>query len=436
MVLRLWTKMVDALSLKALMNRLDKRRLQAEFDTHRLLLLTSYHAAEAVQDAEAIVANAGGMQYEEMQAAVAANLRSQLLRISMELHELLTSANDAAALAAAAQPALAQPNPAVTAAAAGQLPRRRSGLAAAVGGGDPSDSYHQPQQQRQQQEERHAGTGAGGTDIGHQPGVGGSTPGAASSSGQVSLSMHQISQLFKVRYGFSLEVRASGVGHVDAGDGLWLAGGAGVGQVVALYPGLVYPPLQHRHLPGYPRIDVDNDYLMSRFDMVILDAKPWARGWPPDRQQQRDWPVAAAKSAVEQRMELGRLRASVEARHPLALAHFANHPPGGVAPNVMVAAFDVTVQPGELPQWQRYLPNLTYGQALGPAQSSPGHQRAAQQQQQQRQHEAQQVLGLALVALRPLCDEELLLNYRLSPHVQRPAWYVPVDAEEEQRRWA
>jgi hypothetical protein len=33
-------------------------------------------------------------------------------------------------------------------------------------------------------------------------------------------------------------------------------------------------------------------------------------------------------------------------------------------------------------------------------------------------------------------DEEVLLNYRLSPHVPRPAWYHPVDAQEDQRRWA
>lgn len=31
---------------------------------------------------------------------------------------------------------------------------------------------------------------------------------------------------------------------------------------------------------------------------------------------------------------------------------------------------------------------------------------------------------------------QLFLNYRLSPHVPRPDWYTPVDAEEERRRWA
>ena len=46
------------------------------------------------------------------------------------------------------------------------------------------------------------------------------------------------------------------------------------------------------------------------------------------------------------------------------------------------------------------------------------------------------ITGLALVATRPLQDEELLLNYRLSTHVDRPSWYHPVDKAEDERRWS
>ena len=46
------------------------------------------------------------------------------------------------------------------------------------------------------------------------------------------------------------------------------------------------------------------------------------------------------------------------------------------------------------------------------------------------------VPSLVLVATHAIEDEEVLLNYRLSPHVPRPAWYHPVDAQEEHRRWA
>lgn len=46
------------------------------------------------------------------------------------------------------------------------------------------------------------------------------------------------------------------------------------------------------------------------------------------------------------------------------------------------------------------------------------------------------VLCLALVATREIEDEELLLNYRLSPGLERPSWYTPVDQAEDSRRWS
>ena len=45
------------------------------------------------------------------------------------------------------------------------------------------------------------------------------------------------------------------------------------------------------------------------------------------------------------------------------------------------------------------------------------------------------IKGLAFVAVRDIKDEEILLNYRLNPQVQKPAWYSPVDLEEDARRW-
>jgi hypothetical protein len=43
----------------------------------------------------------------------------------------------------------------------------------------------------------------------------------------------------------------------------------------------------------------------------------------------------------------------------------------------------------------------------------------------------------ALVATEDLANgDELLLDYRLSPGVDRPAWYHPVSSTEEQRRWS
>lgn len=45
------------------------------------------------------------------------------------------------------------------------------------------------------------------------------------------------------------------------------------------------------------------------------------------------------------------------------------------------------------------------------------------------------IKGLAFVAVRHIQNEEILLNYRLNPQVQKPAWYAPVDVEEDKRRW-
>ncbi|CAM6098078.1 unnamed protein product [Calypogeia fissa] len=37
-------------------------------------------------------------------------------------------------------------------------------------------------------------------------------------------------------------------------------------------------------MPGYPRVDRGNPYLISRYDGLIVDAKPWGKG-----SESRDW---------------------------------------------------------------------------------------------------------------------------------------------------
>eukprot|EP00200_Dunaliella_tertiolecta_P017659 CAMPEP_0202415992 /NCGR_PEP_ID=MMETSP1128-20130828/38151_1 /ASSEMBLY_ACC=CAM_ASM_000463 /TAXON_ID=3047 /ORGANISM="Dunaliella tertiolecta, Strain CCMP1320" /LENGTH=503 /DNA_ID=CAMNT_0049022861 /DNA_START=66 /DNA_END=1577 /DNA_ORIENTATION=- len=52
-------------------------------------------------------------------------------------------------------------------------------------------------------------------------------------------------------------------------------------------------------------------------------------------------------------------------------------------------------------------------------------------------HKGMRVQGMALVATQALHDgDEVLLNYRLSPHTPRPPWYHSLDPEAEARRWA
>ena len=61
---------------------------------------------------------------------------------------------------------------------------------------------------------------------------------------------------------------------------------------------------------------------------------------------------------------------AVDRRHPLALAHFANHPPKGIAPNVHVASVDVVFDARDGDEGQSgqstaslrpYLPNVGLG---------------------------------------------------------------------------
>ncbi len=116
-----------------------------------------------------------------------------------------------------------------------------------------------------------------------------------------------------------------------------------------------------------------------------------------------------------------------QGRHPLARGHLINHPGKDSQPNVLQAAF--TIQPSPARHiWRRYLPNCTYATNLTSALEGGDWINADDGQEP--------VVGLALVATRQIQDEELLLNYRLSVHVPRPEWYHPVDAAEDERRWA
>ena len=52
--------------------------------------------------------------------------------------------------------------------------------------------------------------------------------------------------LSQEKSGYALHISPSAQSGGDSGEGLWLKGGAPLGSVVALYPGLVYTPLMYR----------------------------------------------------------------------------------------------------------------------------------------------------------------------------------------------
>jgi hypothetical protein len=86
----------------------------------------------------------------------------------------------------------------------------------------------------------------------------------------------------------------------------------------------VYTRTQLTRIPNYPHISLDNPWLSSRYDMTIIDSKPWpntAHGANAGRSLDGS---AAAGGGVS--WVLGAL----EQRHPLAVGHLINHPRPGV----------------------------------------------------------------------------------------------------------
>ena len=258
------------------------------------------------------------------------------------------------------------------------------------------------------------------------------------------------------------------------------------GTLALLYPGVAYPPLSYRSMVGYPRVDKGSDYLAARYDGIVLDAVAWGSGlgggegkgeetssssssssssasspssscsaFAPPRPRPEGAPRPSGPAAAAEALIMSspsppstsRTRL-VEARNPLALAHLANHPPRGRAPNVAVASFDVPLRGGDLerePWLRRYFPVVVIGQ--GGEEGEGDDDETGEEQDKNRSFslfgeprlppppEFLPCLGLvALSRIDP--GSEILFNYRLSSKLKKPEWYHIVDPEEESRRWA
>ncbi|WCJ43115.1 hypothetical protein M5689_023877 [Euphorbia peplus] len=258
----------------------------------------------------------------------------------------------------------------------------------------------------------------------------------------------EVSNRLKDSIGFSLDLKPSQIPHEEAGQGLFVNGEADVGTVIALYPGVIYTPAYYRYIPGYPRVDAQNTYLITRYDGIVINAQPWGLGgetreiWnglvapeiKPNVQNgekgtDRIWKML---SKPLEATRVGRTAEILERRNPLAFAHFANHPPKGMVPNVMVCPYDFPLTEKGM---RTYIPNVAFGDSevnmrrfgsfwfKSKAKGSSGSDIPVLQ-------------TLVLVANRMLSNEEVLLNYRLSNSKRRPEWYTPVDEEEDRRRWS
>lgn len=265
------------------------------------------------------------------------------------------------------------------------------------------------------------------------------------------LTFSELSKQLKDLIGYTLELKQSQIPHEQAGRGLFIDGEADVGSVISLYPGVIYSPAYYRYIPGYPRVDAQNPYLITRYDGTVIDAQPWGKGGetrePWDQSSvYRSNPNLSGPSSetgsdrvwkmLSKPLEGSKLVNGevLERRNPLALAHFANHPSSSIEPNVMVCPYDFNLNEKGM---RAYIPNIVFGgvekvkmKRFGSFWFKSGGG------MNEGEMEGPVLKSLALVATRSLCNEEIYLNYRLSNSKRRPSWYTPVDEEEDRRRWS
>jgi len=186
------------------------------------------------------------------------------------------------------------------------------------------------------------------------------------------------------------------------------------GAVVAIYPGTLYYPWYTRDKSLHP-ILMDNEYLISRFDGIVIDGKQWPRQAVMQRQHKRLLDFigigGSAKSSELPEQELLRYR------NPFAIANYVNHPPPDKQANCIAFAYTFT-EKNTAPELRPYVPHKYHGAGGYLVGSDDALAKS-----------------LVLVATRPINNEELLLNYRLNPAKPYPSWYTQPDPEEAARRW-
>ncbi|KAI4328632.1 hypothetical protein L6164_020968 [Bauhinia variegata] len=380
----------------------DPRKLQFEADINRLFLYTGYYrlgknADEA--DADEIIDMASKASVIDQQTQVQENVHSQISEFCMFMDEILLPKEKMTGdiTSESSQQSNVFPH--------------RSGLSFAVGRSVMPESHSAVPETRP-------------------------------------LNQAEVSQRLKDLLGYTLNIKPSQIPHKDAGQGLFLDGEANVGAVLAFYPGIVYSPAYYRYIPGYPRVDAQNPYLITRYDGTIINAQPWGSGgdkrelWDGLKMAEFKPDLAGAEKGSDRLWKLlnkplegtkGDNRSDVlEQRNPLALAHFANHPAKGMQPNVMICPYDFPLTEKDM---RVYIPNISFGNAEVNMRRF-GNFWFKSWSRNSGASNVPTLKSLVLVATRALQDEEILLNYRLSNSKRRPEWYTPVDEEEDRRRWS
>ncbi|CAH8281931.1 unnamed protein product [Eruca vesicaria subsp. sativa] len=375
-MLFLFSKFQQGVGVLAKSNTFAKnpRQLQYEADINKLFMFTSYNRlgrdAEEA-DAEEIIEMAGKATFSEQQRQVQENIHYQLQNFCASMDEILLLRNDKT------------------------HELNESGLETFAIGKDDN------------------------VPTADKPLVPETKP----------LKLAEISKLLKDRIGYTLEIKPSLIPHKDAGQGCFIAGEADVGAVLAFYPGVIYPP-------GYPNADVQNSYMITRYDGTVINAQPWGRGGESRQVWNGSFTIPEVRTdakTVEHGSDkvegLANVEAVLEMRNPLAFGHFFNHPGKDMDPNVMVCPYDFPMSEKRM---RAYIPNVAYGNAGEAKMTKLGG--LSFKTESDSSLDAPVLKTVVLVATRALCNEELMLNYRLSNSERRPEWYTLVDEEEDERR--
>lgn len=206
--------------------------------------------------------------------------------------------------------------------------------------------------------------------------------------------------------------------------------GVKAGSLLGLYPGIIYRPSDLRHMADYPDITKHNEYLIWRYDGVVIDGKVAVESTAQGDEESVEEEEEEEDHHASQQHEL--------VLHRYAHAHRANHPPRGSHPNSIPFMVNIPTTRDFAPL-RSHIPNTLY-----PFSTPSAFDRLLNLGVRQRvpstaafQGGPQSLPCLALIATRDLCDEEVFMNYRYNPAAPSiPDWYHDCDPESTRRRWA
>lgn len=268
---------------------------------------------------------------------------------------------------------------------------------------------------------------------------------------------------------FSVHVRESSID--GAGLGVFVDGKVEAGSLITLYPGITYKPSEVIHMADYPNVSKNNEYLMWRYDGIIVDGGDTSVSSV----------IAASGPDAPPREKFAHC----------AVGQIVNHAPKGGSPNALQYAvtldarllaprmrcflpnvpFDVVRDlnvpgtenevSGERPDWRKAecvkdSATMSWRSAEGKLFTRSGRNGfisrslAALEDMVIRQRVAGASAGtssgalpshtviesLAIVAARQIENEEVFINYRFNPaSPDLPEWYEDCNPSESKRRW-